>query len=250
MRKNTTFIIASLVGITTIGIVFFSVLSAYTSKSASFEINDLMDSYKIGDTVKISVKYDGKIFDCRFPKILVTNATNSSQIIVETGGEQYNAECPDRYSVEFFAGIEKLEPISHAQSYLVTVSLGGNALQKKFNVQPDPNRRFYTDLQINDLNDTYASSTPIDFTVNVKGFGVFDAGPMPEVFVEDSDGNSIWSYQNHIVLCCPAELGELNKELQISRFGEPLVIEHPGIYTVHVTYDNKIIEKKFTVQER
>lgn len=216
-------------------------------KFSSFEINDLVDSYGVGDTVRISVKYDGKAFDCKFPKILVTNATNSSQIMVDTGGEQNNIECPDYYFVEFFAGIEGFEPITHAQSYLATVSLGGNTLQKKFNVHPDPSRRFYTDIQINDLKNTYTAGIPIDFTVTVKGFGVFDAGPMPEVFVEDSKRNLIWSYQNHIVLCCPVELEELNKELQISRFGGPLIIEKPDTYTVRVTYDHKIIEKRFTV---
>ncbi len=47
------------------------------------------------------------------------------------GGEQDSAACPDHYSVEFFAGLNGFEPITHAQSYLAAVSLGENTIQKR-----------------------------------------------------------------------------------------------------------------------
>lgn len=252
--KKLYLIIIALVGIAAIGAFSFTLLHTQQNISEynGFEIVDLKDSYMQGDLVTISVKYDGKKFDCHAPKIEVTNKTNSSQVFAsDNQGRSKNGECPNSWWLSFYSGFTYVNgqfiPIEHSQSYIASVTLGGETIQKEFIVYPDPNHRFYTDIQISDLRNTYQSGIPIDFTVTVKGFGIFDVGPMPEVFVEDSNSNLIWSYQNHIVLCCPAELTELNKELQISRFEEPLIIEKPGTYTVHVTYDNKTSVKRFTV---
>ena len=223
-------------------------------KVSGFEIVDLKDSYTQGDLTTISVKYDGKKFDCYAPKIEITNKTNPNQIIVSDDQGHIKSEtCPDSWKLSFYSGFTytdgQLVPIEHVQSYIASVTLGGKTAHREFTVHPDPNHRFYTEILVNDLKDTYRIGIPIDFTVAVKGFGLFDVGPMPEVVIEDSNNNTIWSYQNHIVLCCPSEVTEMNKELQISRFGEPLIIEKSGTYTVRVTYDHKTLVKKFTVTD-
>ncbi len=66
MNKSLSVMLA-LAGIAITGIVFYSA-NTYLSKSNLFEINDLADSYKVGDTIKISITYDGKYLIAGFQK--------------------------------------------------------------------------------------------------------------------------------------------------------------------------------------
>lgn len=248
MQKGTILIILSLSGIALIGTLFL--LFTMQENLIEFEITELKDKYKQGDMVTISVNYDGKKFDCHTPKILVTNKTNTNQIFAENNNEQIkNEECPNVWELSFYPGFDRkpFSQIESPQSYIATVSLGDKTLQKEFTVYPDPNRKFYTDIQINNLDRKYDIGNILNFTISVRGYGVLDAGQQPQVQIQDKYGSTIWNSREGIVLCCPVELTEISRDIPLSTLGEPVKIDLAGTYTIIASYNGKTTQKSFEV---
>lgn len=251
--KPSHYSIIALAGIVVVGALSFTIFGSYQNQSEpKFEITDLKSTYKLGDLATVSVKYDGKKFDCYTPQIIVTNKTDPNQVLASTKAEQIkNGECPNSWYVSFYPGFTYLNgqsvPTDHPQQYVATVTLGGQTLQKEFTVTPNPEQNFYTDIQVNDLDRKYLIGEVLNFTISVRAHGVLDAGEEPHVQIQDARDSTIWSSANGISLCCPVELAEISRDIPLSRLGEPLIINTAGTYTVQVTYQGKTIQEKFEV---
>jgi hypothetical protein len=252
MKKSITVSI-TLTVIALIGALSFIILAHQNqAESKDFEITDLKSTYKLGDLATVSVKYDGKKFDCYTPQIIVTNKTDPNQVLASTKAEQIkNGECPNSWYISFYPGFTYLNgqsvPTDHPQRYIATVTLGGQTIQKEFTVAPNPEQKFYTSIQINNLDKKYHTGDLLNFTISIRAHGVLDAGEEPQVQIQDVHGSTIWSSANGIVLCCPVELVEISRDIPLSRLGEPLIISTAGTYTVQATYQGKTIQEKFEV---
>lgn len=108
--------------------------------------------------------------------------------------------------------------------------------------------KVYSDITINGLNDTYYAYQPLNFQVETKGFGYFDAGATPDVQIEKQDGTLIWTNLPHpIVLCCPAELEDYDTKFSTPRLGTTPIINQTGTYHLIVSYNDQKLEKQFSV---
>ncbi|MGI0102325.1 MAG: hypothetical protein ACREA7_06995 [Nitrosotalea sp.] len=242
MKSRYHFIIAGS-GIFAAIVISFLVMNL---SSQQISLEGLGNSYKAGDMVQPTLKFNDKDSGCNDPKIMVLNATNRSQIFLDSHAHY---ETCHNYSVGFYAGVNGDSIINSTQSYILAGSVGDKSIEKEFVVKPDHQHpRFYTVLQIGNLDKTYAKGQPIDFTVSVNGYGVFNAGLRPTVAIENSNGEKIWSVDpNKLLQCCPAELFELNRTLAAVEIGGPPTINKAGTYKMIASYENTKTEKEFTV---
>jgi plastocyanin len=246
--KHSHYSLIALAGIAVVGISSFAMLGLHQNQSEPrLEITDLRPTYVQGDLVTISVNYDGKKSGCQIPKIQIANKTNPSQIFVDYAGG-YHPDCPSRSQVEFYAGVYDGKPITHSQDFHVLVALGNVIIEKDIPVIYDPDEKFYTSIDFPDMEPTYPVNTAVNFTISLRGHGLFNAGLIPQVQILDQRGSTIWaSFDHPVVTCCPRELSDLSRDFSLSNIGNPLIIKSAGTYTVQANYEATITQKSFEV---
>lgn len=226
-------------------IVLAVILMSFNSQQ--IRIEGVNDTYKVGDIINATVFYGKQQPPCISPSIVLKNATNQSQTIWEIPGYSYNdTACRDNFWTEFYAGIKMASVINSTQSYVIYTSLGNQHAAKEFTVYTDPNRKYYTEIQVAGPNQTLVG-VPIEFKITIRGHGIFDAGQSPDVSVINGNGTVVWHSTNGLVLCCPAEMSYYNFTLDTSTRWSPIILNESGSYSVKISYNDKTVEKKFTV---
>lgn len=108
--------------------------------------------------------------------------------------------------------------------------------------------KVHSDISINGLNDTYYAYQPLNFQVEAKGFGYFDAGATPDIQIEKQNGTLVWTNLPHpIVLCCPADLKDYDAKFSTPRLGATPIINQTGTYKLVISYSDKKLEKQFSI---
>ena len=98
------------------------------------------------------------------------------------------------------------------------------------------------DITINGLNSTYAIGDPVNFEINVKGYGHCD---FPSVLVI-REGVIVWQ-DKKTWTSCPSTMGQIDDKYTMGYLGGPLYLNQSGTYTVHVGYASNMTEKRFDV---
>ncbi|MDC8452092.1 MAG: hypothetical protein LV477_04175 [Candidatus Nitrosotalea sp.] len=100
------------------------------------------------------------------------------------------------------------------------------------------------DITINGLNSTYVIGDPVNFGINVKGYGHCD---FPSVLVI-RDGVIVWQGKTTWT-SCPSTMSQIDDKYTMGDLGGPFYLNQSGTYTVHVGYASNMTEKRFDVTQ-
>lgn len=234
-------------GSSIVGLIIFAII-LLNFNSQQLRIEGVNDTYKIGDIINATVFYNKQQSPCNYPKMELRNATNQSQVIWgNPGGTFLDTDCRDNWQTEFYAGMNGNSVINHTQSYVIYAALGNKQVEKEFTVYPDPSRKYYTDIQVSDPNPIPQAGVPFGFKITITGHGIFDAGQSPYVLITDNVNSTVWHSRTDMVLCCPSEMSYYNFTIDTSTRWNPIILNKSGTYQIQVSYNDKTVEKKFTV---
>ncbi len=116
----------------------------------------------------------------------------------------------------------------------------------------------YMTLTIEGLKETYSKGGPIDFTLNVKGYGT-NCIETPSIWIKDSTGDVVWLYETVNLMGCsdpdrsPHEINEVwNLEERLSALPPEVNMHQPsinqtGTYTLEVVYYGEKLDHHFEV---
>ena len=106
-----------------------------------------------------------------------------------------------------------------------------------------------TRLSVDGLKETYSIGEKINFTINFQGLKHYC--DYPHVGISDSNQNVVWKSKDITSMCISTPFSPLpyvNQRFDLnSTYGEPIVINEVGNYTLKVTLYGVSIEKVFTV---
>ncbi len=211
-------------------------------------------TYAVGQTINFSVLIQGfGKYPCLPPKVTIYNDNDKEQPILSYIAQDVTCPDPSEHYLLYFPAQNRTfsTEIDQTGNYTLDVSIGKDSYQKQFSVNPiEQNSKFYTLLQIDDLNQTYHTNEPVDFTIWMRGYGVFLAGLRPTVAIENSTGQQVWSVDpNRLLTGYPTGLSELNWNVTAVEIGGPQVIDKTGLYKLVAVYGKAIAEKDFSVTE-
>lgn len=117
----------------------------------------------------------------------------------------------------------------------------------------------YMTLTVEGLKETYSTGEPIDFTLNVKGYGT-NCAETPSIRIKDSAGDVVWLYETVNLMGCgdpdrnyPHEINEVwNLKERLSALPPEASIHRPslsqaGSYTLEVMHYGEKLDYPFEV---
>lgn len=103
----------------------------------------------------------------------------------------------------------------------------------------------YTDIAINNLQETYPAGQAFDITIDIVGIG-YQGGEL-KIFVRDQYGGSVWESEPWAPSFGMDYEGQYNVGFSPGSIGKPLVINYPGKYTIIVSFENDILEREINI---
>ena len=144
----------------------------------------------------------------------------------------------DHYAIVSPSGV-CVYPLAHSDSCTDPISL---AMLRLVGVDTSIPQKD-VNIMITGLNSSYTVGQPIDFGINVKGYGPCD---VPSVLITSVEGSFSWQ-SNAPVMTCPPGMDKIDINYTLHYLGGPLSLNQTGTYRVHVDYDSNYTETQFNV---
>lgn len=103
----------------------------------------------------------------------------------------------------------------------------------------------YTDIAINNLQETYQAGQAFDISIDIVGIGY--QGSELKILVRDQYGGSVWESEPWTPPFGIDYDGQYNIGFSPGSIGKPLVIDYPGRYTIVVSFENDILEREINI---